>query len=109
MSVRGIDTQIMVTRSADYSRDVGAMAKKPELTQEQLAAIQKANAAIEQKKIKETSESEMDKLRTDKDGDSSGSGGFTGGGSEKEQSDESSQHSKNMLVPPGNNVIDIKI
>ena len=51
MAVRGIDTQIMVTRSADLARDVGALVKKPELTQEQLAALHKMTAALDQKKV----------------------------------------------------------
>jgi len=113
MSVRGIDTQIMVTRSADYSRDVGAMNKKPELTQEQLAALHKANVAHEQKKIVETKETDMDKIRTDKDGSGSGAGGGSSEGQPDEEDTYASSNAKgsgsSKLVSGSEHIIDIKV
>jgi len=111
MSVRSIDTQIMITRSADYSRDVGAMVKKPELTQEQLASLQKMTAAMEQKKVQETAEADMDKIRTDKDGGGAGAdGGETGESGADSFEDSGEVHiAGDLLVAQSNNVIDIKV
>lgn len=108
MALRGIDTQIMVTRSADFARDASVMVKRPELTQEQFAAIQKMNAAHEQKKVLETAEAEMDQIRADKDGGGNSGGGegsFGGGGFDGEEEAPSG----GMFVPASDHVIDITI
>jgi len=39
--IRGIDTQMMITRSSDFVRDVSNMEKQPEVAQENLAALVK--------------------------------------------------------------------
>jgi len=109
MAVRGIDTQIMVTRSADLARDVGALVKKPELTQEQLAALHKMTAALDQKKVMQATQPEMDKVRTDED---RGHSDTYQGSSEESSYEEDNQREKpssEMYVPPGDNVIDIKV
>ncbi|MCL2226428.1 MAG: hypothetical protein FWB97_02220 [Oscillospiraceae bacterium] len=110
MAIRGIDTQIMITRSADLARDVGAMAKRPELSQEQMGELQKIAVAHDLKKVQETAEAEMDKLRTDKDGSNGASGGDGGGGG-AETSEEGKEGGveRTMLVPASDNVIDITI
>ena len=111
MSIRGIESQLMVTRSTDQLRDVGAMAKRPELTQDQLAELQKAMSAHQQKKVAETAESEMQKIKTDEDG-SNGGGGASGGGrgdADSEQEGAEAHVNRAMLVPASDNVIDIKI
>ena len=107
MSIRGIDTQIMINRSADLSRDVGAMQKRPELQQEFLAAQQKVSDAQSQSKVSATTESEMENIRTDVDGGGSGAAGGEGGSESKEEED--GEVPKSMLVPPSNNLIDIKV
>ena len=106
MSIKGIDTQIMINRSPDVARDASNMQKRPEVQQEFLAAQQKAADAHSQSKVSRTTESEMENIRTDVDGRSSGGGG-EGSGSEKERRNDENQ--ENMLVPPGNSVIDIKV
>jgi len=108
MSIRGIDTQIMVTRTPDYAREASAIQKRPEVTQELLAAAQKLSDAQDQSRVKGSEHSEMETIRTDVDG---GSGGAYGEGGEKNRGDEEKDGEipKGMLVPPGNNVIDIKV
>ena len=108
MSIKGIDTQIMINRSSDLVRDASAMQKRPEIQQDFLAAQQKIASAQSQSKVAATSEAEMEEIRTDVDGGSGGAYGGEGEDSESEE-DEQSQSAKNMLVPPGNYTIDIKI
>ena len=108
MSIRGIDTQIMVNRSSELSKDASAMQKRPELHQEALASQQKIAAAQSQARVSATSESEMENIRTDVDGGGSGAAGGEGGGSESEE-EKNGEIPKGMLVPPSNNLIDIKV
>jgi len=108
MSIKGIDTQIMVTRSADFARDASAMQKKPEMTQEYLAAQTKISDARDQGRVAGTEHSEMETIRTDVDGGSGGAAGSHGGES-KDEEDENGEIPLNMRVPPGNNIIDIKV
>jgi len=106
MSIKAIDTQAMIARSPDYARDTSAMMKKPELTQEFLAAQQKAVAEQNQSKVQQSTESEMDTIRADEEGNPDGTySGDTGHRRRKEDKEAE----KDMLVPPGNNVIDIKV
>jgi len=106
MSIKAIETQAMVARSPDYARDNSAMAKKPELTQEFLAAQQKATAEQNQSRIQQSTETEMDNIRTDDEGNPDGTGD---GGTGHRRRKEDKQADNDMLVPAGNNVIDIKI
>jgi len=108
MSIRGIDTQIMINRSSDLARDASAMQKRPELQQEFLAAAQKIAAAHSQSSVSRTSESEMENIRTDVDGGGNGAGG-EGEGKESDDGEQGGESADNMLVPPGNNVIDIRV
>ncbi|MDR0490922.1 MAG: hypothetical protein LBH28_06730 [Oscillospiraceae bacterium] len=107
MSIKGIDSQIMITRAADLARDSSALQKKPELTQEYLAIQAKANEAQVQKRVSRKTEVEMQKLRPDKDGGGSGGGG--GNASGDRSSERKNELDSDTLVPPGNNVIDIKV
>ena len=104
MSIKGIDTQIMVARTTDFVRDTSAMQKKPELTQEFLAVQAKVNEAQDQSRVNKTTESEMQKLNVDDGGGSGGGGG--GGGDRNGQDDEQQQEA---LVPPENHIIDIRV
>jgi len=108
MSIRGIDTQIMINRSPDMAKDASAIQKRPELQQEFLAAAQKAADAQAQSKVSRTTEAEMERIRTDVDGGGNGAAGGEGDGSESKDN-EKGEPDKDMLVPPGNNVIDIKV
>ena len=108
MSIKGIDTQIMITRLPDNVRDTSALMKKPEVTQQFLAAQGKINDAHDQARVTRTQESEMEKIRTDVDEDSEG--GYGGGdGGEKQEKGENKETLPELLVPPGNNVIDIRV
>jgi len=106
MSIRGIDTQIMINRSSDLARDASAMQKRPEIQQDYLAAAQKAADAHNQSRVSRTTEAEMENIRTDVDGGGNGAAGEEGGGSELDE-DGQIEPGDSMLVPPGNNVIDI--
>jgi len=106
MSIRGIDTQIMISRLTDNARDTSAMQKRPEVLQQTLAAHAKVTDAQEQTRVAKTIESEMERIRTEVDeegGAEAGEGeGHHGHGKKKEE-----EVSKDMLVPAGNNIIDI--
>ena len=108
MSIRGIDTQIMINRSPDMARDTSAAQKRPEVTQDYQAIQSRLNEAVEQKRVQHMSESEMDRLRADKDGSGKGAHGDEGGsGQDKEKQDESP--GPGFIVAPSNHRIDIKV
>ena len=99
MSIRGIDTQIMITRSSDFVRETSNIQRHPELTQEHLAAQQKADSAQDQSRVAATVESEMENIRTDVDGEGSGAAG--GGGSGRDEEEEMTEEQKReLLVAP---------
>jgi len=110
MSIKGIDTQIMITRSSDFVKDTSAIQRHPETSQEHLAAQSKLDSAQDQSRVAATTESEMENIRTDVDGEGSGAAGGGGGGSgDGEEDTEEEQINATLLVPPGNNIIDITI
>ena len=105
MSIKGIDTQIMITRLPDNLREASALQKRPEVAQEFLAAQGKVNNAHDQNKVSATLEAEMEQIRTDVDEGSAG--GYDGdGGSGSGKKKESDQ---DFLVPPDNHMIDITV
>ena len=106
MSIKGIDSQIMITRTSDIMRENAAAQKKPEVTQEYLAVQAKANEAHDQKRVSRKSEIELPKLRAE-DGGGNGAEAYGDTGSGKKEKEEILQNEN--LVPPGNNVIDIKV
>ena len=108
MSIRGIDTQIMINRTTDMARDASAMMKRPEVNQDILAAQQKLSDAQDQTRVKGTEQSEMETIRADEDG---GSGSeYEGDGKGRNKDGENNEDvPKSMLVPRGNNIIDIKV
>ena len=107
MSIRGIDTQIMITRSPDFARENSAVQQRPEVNQQQLAEQQKVTAAQEQSRVKGTEEAEMEGIRTDEDGGGNSEYDGQGGHAPEEEEDEFSQ--PGMFVPPSNNILDIRI
>ena len=105
MSIKGIDTQIMITRLPDNLREASALQKRPEVAQEYLAVQSKINDAQDQNKVSATLETKMEQIRADVDEGSAGSyegDGGTGSG-KKQESDQ------DFLVPPENHMIDIKV
>jgi len=109
MSIRSIDTQIMITRTADFARETSSIQKQPEVTQEYLAVQTKLESAQEQSRVAATSESEMENIRTDKDGEGSGAAG--GEGSNKEEQEMTEEQKRELLVAPApyDQLIDIHV
>ena len=107
MSIKGIDTQIMITRAADFARDNSALLKKPELNQDYLAVQAKAYNAQEKKRIVKTTEIELKKLRPE-DGGGGNQGGWDGDSRSARNGREDVLNSE-TLVPPGDNMIDIRV
>ena len=106
MSIRGIDSQIMITRTADASRDASALQKRPEVAQDYQAQQSKVQEARDQTRVAKTLESEMENIRADEDG--GGNGGYESGSGMGSGGDEP-EDDFSTLVPPSNNMIDIKI
>ena len=109
MSIKGIDAQIMITRLPDNVRDMSASQKRAEVAQEYLAAQGKVRDAHDQSRVAKAQESEMERTRTDADKESSGGNGGSEGEGEKTGREDKYDTAQELLVPPGNNVIDIKI
>jgi len=110
MSIRAIDTQMMVTRSADMVREASPLMKNPETFQSQLANMGKQEAVANQHKVQATTESEMENIRTDEDG--SGNGAAGGGGFQGEEESEEFAQSRNPELKVGdvsNSLIDITV
>jgi len=98
MSIRGIDTQIMITRTADFVRETSSTQRQPETNLEHLANQTKVESAQDQSRVAATTESEMDSIRTDVDG--SGSGAAGGGGSGQEEEEMTEEQKRDLLVAP---------
>jgi len=109
MSIRGIDTQIMITRATDLIREASSTLRHPETSQEHLATQTKADSALDQSRVTATTESEMDNIRTDVDG--SGSGAAGGEGSEQDEEELPEELNPDLMVPPDDKIqlIDITI
>jgi len=108
MSIKGIDAQIMITRTPDYARDASAAHKRPEMTQEYLAAQTKISDAIAKGRVAGSEHSEMETIRTDVDGGAGGT--YEGQGEGKHGEDgEDGEIPPDLRVPPGNNIIDIRV
>ena len=108
MSIKGIDTQIMITRTPDVSRDASIVQQRSEVNQAILAESQKVQTAQDQKRVKETEETEMDNVRTDEDG-SAGNEYDGRGGKHPEEEEKDEFGRPGMYVPAGNNILDIRI
>jgi len=109
MSIRGIDTQIMITRTADFARETSSVQKQPEVTQDYLAIQTKIESAQDQSRVAATNESEMENIRTDKDGEGSGATG--GEGSQQEEEEMTEEQKRELLVAPApyDQLIDIHV
>jgi len=109
MSIRGIDTQIMITRATDFVRDASTTQRHPEVSQEHAALQAKADSAHDQSRVTATTESEMENIRTDVDGEGSGAAG--GEGSQREEEEMTEEQKAELLVAPADHdqIIDITI
>jgi hypothetical protein len=107
MSIRGIDAQIMISRLPDNVNEASALQRRPEVSQEFMAVQARINDAHDQTKVQKTLETEMENIRTDVDEDGSGGGGGGSHGPGKDGEEEAP--SPDLLVPPSNHIIDIKV
>jgi len=108
MSIRGIDTQMMITRATDFVRETSSIQRHPETTQEHLAAQTKIESSHDQSRVNATTESEMENIRTDEEGEGSGA---AGGGKKQNEDEKPEDQASELLVPPSDrpNIIDIMI
>ena len=107
MSIRGIDSQIMITRSPDFARETSFVQQRPEVNQQILAEQQKITVAQEQTRVKETEEAEMEGIRTDEDGGNESE--YDSHGRRRKKSKEEETNNPVFLVPPSNNILDIRV
>jgi hypothetical protein len=109
MSIRGIDTQIMITRATELVRETSNALRHPETTQNHLAAQGKIESTHDQSRVAATTESDMENVRTDVDG--SGSGAAGGDGSKKGEGELTEEQQAELLVAPSDiiHLIDITI
>lgn len=108
MSIKGIDTQIMISRLPDNAKDTSALQKRPEVWQDQLGAQGRVNDAHSQSKVAKTSESEMEEIRTDVEG--GGGSSYDGDGAEgSHKHRKAGEPEPGTLVPSEKHIIDIKI
>jgi len=98
----------MITRSSDFVRDTSSIQRHPETSQEHLAAQTKSDSIQDQSRVLETTEAEMENIRTDVDGEGSGAAGGEGSQADEEET-ENEEVDATMLVPPSEHVIDITI
>ena len=105
MSIKNIDSQIMIARTTDFARDASAAQRKPEVAQDYQAIREKLMDAQEQSRVAKSLDTQRPELNPDE-----GEGGsYYGEGAESGEKKEIDETGADMLVPPGNNVIDIRV
>jgi len=112
MSIRAIDTQMMVTRTTDMVREASPLLKNPETFQAQLANLGMRESAENQSKVLATTEADMENIKADENG--SGNGATGGGkGSDAEEDGDSYNQNKDSELRVGrsshNSLIDITV
>jgi len=107
MSIKAIDSQIMITRTPEAARDASIVQQRPETDQRILAEQQKAQDARDQGRVKETEETEMEGIRTDEDGGNESE--YDSHGRRRKKSKEEETNNPVFLVPPSNNILDIRV
>ena len=107
MSIKGIDAQIMITRAAQLAKENSTIVRKDELTQEYLAAQQKAAGERDQKAVLRSAEAEGAPVHLEKDGKSGH--GRDRKQNEKRDWEESAGDPAGTLVPSVEQKIDITI
>ena len=110
MSIKGIDSQIMITRSPDFAKDNSAMMQRPEVNQQILAEQQRILVEQAQNRVNQTEEAEMEGIRTEEDGGNEAEYDSNEKKRKKPQEEEKDERGNPLfLVPPGNNILDIRI
>lgn len=107
MSIRGIDTQIMITRSADLARETSAAQNNPRFSQDFMAAQNIRDSAENQSRVLATDEAILEEMKPDSEG--SGSGAAGGEGRERGEEELTEEQQKELLVAPADHdyIIDI--
>ena len=95
--IKGIDTQIMVARTTDVSRDASQMAKFGDVAQDNKALKAHLDALREQQQVQKEEETDRPDMRPDEDG-SAGAEYQAGGGNKKRGGDEFVEE-EDLLVP----------
>jgi len=109
MSIRGIDSQMMINRSPELSKDSSDQIKRPEINQDNQAIKTRLDESVEQKRVQDTSESDMEMIRADKDGGNKSDRDGHRGHSDSDNDDNDDFPGPGFIVAPSNHRIDIKI
>ncbi|MDR1588981.1 MAG: hypothetical protein LBS51_02185 [Oscillospiraceae bacterium] len=107
MSLKGIDAQIMVTRTTDASRESSRMAYRGELAQDYLSVQARVESDVGRERVAKTTKPEQAEFHPD-DGGGSGAaddGGADAGGGEQRGASTGDEY----LVPAEEHIIDIRI
>jgi hypothetical protein len=106
MALKGIDAQIMVTRTTDASRESSRMAHRGELIQDYLSVQARVEGDIGRERVTKTIKAEQAEFHPDDDGGGDG-GAYAGsaGGGEPEGAEDGDEY----LVPAEEHIIDIRI
>ncbi len=101
MALRGVDAQLMITRTAELTKEAGRTQRSHEVSQEQLAERAKAEDRRKREQVQGTQRSEAARIRERQSG---GQGSRQGGG-RGETGKEPEENGKNSATEH----IDIKI
>ena len=108
--IKGIDTQIMVARTTDVSRDASLMSKFADVAQDNKAMKSVQEAEIKQQQVQEEEETDRADLRPDEDG-SAGAEYEASGGSGNRDGNETFEEvdplAPGTFVPRSMNIVDI--
>lgn len=107
MSLKGIDAQIMVARTADVAREAAVQAKGGERMQDFLAVQAKAMAEREQSMVSKLDRSEKPELRAGDEGSGAQDSYTPGGGGRKEDGSADEILLIDPVVPGEEHLIDI--
>jgi hypothetical protein len=110
MAIRGIDAQIMVTRTAEFSKDAVAQLKRNELLQDYLTVQSKETDMREAETVQRTPESEHMALHPDRDGGTQFAEARSGE-RDADKNEEASAEDENEDVgfAPEKHILDIEI
>ena len=106
MSIKAIDSQIMIARSADFAQDASAAQRRPEVAQMHQAKQERLNDALDQTRVLKSDDAQKSEFHPDDGGGgSAGYGGGEGGGEGKNAKGSKQE----LLVPTVEHIIDIKV
>jgi hypothetical protein len=109
MAIHGIDTQIMVTRSADFARDTVAAANKDAFRQDFLNIQVQAREEHDNQSVAKAEKGDEARLYT---GEEDGGGGLGGGGGDSAPLENESPEPEAPKIPTSpyeGTIIDIQV